>query len=175
MSSSLYKLFVQGGYMSHTREWLQSQNIPLGQLISRIYQEFLPGTDFLQSVYQVWEESILTDPTHGCLIDFDGHKVYLGLYFPAVAFSRPDEFTKPLRNWLQTTFGCPEKMINNDNILDINKNNFGKTCTRGLHMLDYRKPMYNYPDNLSKVFLQFVQFKNSGHILKAKKKFLGLF
>jgi putative methyltransferase len=175
MSSSLYKLFVQGGYMSHTREWLQSQNIPLGQLISRIYQEFLPGTDFLQSVYQVWEESILTDSAHGCLIDFDEHKVYLGLYFPAVAFSRPDEFTKPLRNWIQTTFGCPEKMINNDIILDINKNNFGKTHTRGLYMLDYRKPMYNYPDNLSKVFLQFVQFKNSGHILKAKKKFLGLF
>jgi putative methyltransferase len=175
MSSSLYKLFVQGGYMSQTRQWLESQNISLGYLISRIYKEFLTDTDFLQTAYQVWENNILTDPAHGCLIDFDGHQVYLGLYFPAVSFSQPEEFTKPLQQWLQATFGCPKEVLDYDNTLNINKHNFGKSYTQGLYTLDYRKNMYNYPDNLSKVFLQFVQFKNSGHILKAKKKFLGLF
>lgn len=172
LSSSLYKLFVQGGYLRNFTQWLyRHQQIPLGQLIQSIYQEFLPTTEFLDPVVDAWHQEILQDSTAGCFVNIQNQNVYLGLYLVAIAFLYHKEFTLKLVDWAKKKYNCPDWVFATDLKLAIHKDNFGsKTC--GLVRYNYDKKFFKIENNLKKMLFMFVQFAHSGQAIRGQRSFL---
>jgi len=172
LSSGLYKLFIQGGYLKDFASWLQQhQQINIGQLIRTIYHEFLPTTNFLNPIVDHWNNKILQDSSTDYSIDINGQDVYLGLYLVAIAFLYHNDFTLKLVAWAQQKYNCPESIFTTDLKLAIHQENFG-TKTDGLIRYNYRKKFFNMPDNLKKILLIFVQFAHSGHAIRGRRSFL---
>jgi putative methyltransferase len=172
MSSSLYKLFIQGGYLKNFTNWLnRDQGVGVGQLIQAIYQEFLPTTEFLDPVIQTWNNEILKDPTVGCFIKIQDQNVYLGLYMVAIAFLYHEEFTLKLIEWAQQRYNCPKNVFKNDIKLAIHQDNFGSKST-GVIRYNYKKKFYNESDNLQKMLVLFIHFTHSGHAIRGRRSFL---
>lgn len=171
LTSGLYKLFVQGGYLKNFARWLERQNIPLGQLIRSIYQEFLPTTEFLDPVVAAWQQQIVLDSTTGCFVKLDNQDVYLGLYLVAIAFLHHEQFTLPLVRWAKQRYHCPDHVFDQDLRLAIHKENFGNK-TSGFIRYNYRKKFFSMPDGLEKMLLMFVQFAHSGHAIRGRRSWI---
>lgn len=182
LSSGLYKLFVQGGLYQNTVEWIErNHNIGIGTICKDFYQNFFMESDttkqFREHVQHQWHNVVLKDSTVPCFINIPDTKedYYIGLYFIGLAYQHHDRFTHPMGEWLQNRWQIPKEIVTQDRCLNVCKDTFGKKKLQGLFVIDYTKKLFNFPDNLNKVMLQFVQFKNSGHIMRAKKKLFGLF
>jgi len=172
LSSSLYKLFVQGGYLRNFTQWLyRHQQIPLGQLIQSIYQEFLPTTEFLDPVVDAWNQQILQDSTAGCFVNIQNQNVYLGLYLVAIAFLHHEEFTLKLVEWFKKKYNCPDHVFDLDLKLAIHQDNFGHKTGR-LIRYNHKKKFFDMEDGLQKMLLMFVQFAHSGHAIRGQRLFL---
>lgn len=172
LSSGLYKLFVQGGYLQNFTQWLyRHQQIPLGQLIQSIYQEFLPTTEFLDPVVDAWNQQILQDSTAGCFVELQNQNVYLVLYLVAIAFLHHKDFTLKLVEWAKKKYNCPDQVFDLDLKLAIHQDNFGQK-TGGLIRYNYNKKFFNMEDGLQKMLLMFVQFAHSGHAIRGQRSFL---
>jgi hypothetical protein len=82
--------------------------------------------------------------------------VYGGFYFAVKTFLNTDDFVESIGNILVTKFGVPELIVKKDQkqiLVACNQNK--KT--------------------VSSVLSEFMRYKNSGHILQAKRKLLDLF
>jgi putative methyltransferase len=180
MSGGMYKLIVQGGYYEKSIKWLEQNNIQIGDFCKDMFHEFYMEDDTFKEmrehVYDQWHNVILNSSTNPCFVSVPGSadKYYTGHYFIALAFLQHERFTVKLGEWMQRKYGVPSSIVKADNQVAIHSDNFGKTKWAGLFRLDYRKKLFNLPDNLNKVILQFLQFRHSGHIVKAKKKLFGL-
>ena len=182
LSSGLYKLFVQGGLYQDTIRWIeQHHQVGIGEICKDVYQNFFMGSSvteqFKQQVHHQWHNVILKNSTVPCFINIPDtdEEYYLGLFFIGLAYQHHNEFTVPLGAWLQQQWAVPDRLILQDQSLIIHKDNFGTKKLAGIVVTDYTKKLFKFSDNLNKVMLQFVQFKNSGHILRARKKLFGLF
>lgn len=175
LSSSLYRMFVQGGIYRKSIKWIKDRDVSMGGIVRSIYTEFLSDSKFISDASHVWNTRILKDPYYGCFIDVDDTlTVYLGLYFVAIALVKYQEFTEPLGFWLHEKYGVPIKTIQKDQSLIITKDNLGSKKYRGMFELDYNKKLYNLKDNVTKILLCFIQFKHTGSAMVASKKFLGI-
>lgn len=183
ISSSAYKLFVQGGFYNKTVDWLREQGIGLGEIIKLLYNNFYRHTDFFREVQLVWQDRIMQDPEQGCFIELEGQSVYLGLYFVALAYLYPDTFVTSFETWIKEQFGVPEKILRKDRVRVITKHNFGKKLFTGPIQFDYSKALLTFADqtnlvnlnnNLTKIMIMFMQFKYTGFVMTAKKRLLGL-
>lgn len=172
LSSGLYKLFVQGGYLQNFTKWLDhTHQIGLGKLIQSIYQEFLPTTDFLCPVIDTWKQQISQDSTTGCFVKIQNQDVYLGLYLVAIAFLHHKDFTLKLVEWAKKKYNCPDHVFDLDLKLAIHQDNFGHK-TGGLIRYNHKKKFFNMEDGLRKMLLMFVQFAHSGHTIRGQRSFL---
>lgn len=175
LAGSLYRLFVQGGFYSNSVAWLKQHNIQLGDLIRRIYNEFLADSKFIADAQYTWNNNILQDPMYGCFIDVGELKnVYLGLYFIAVALMYHQDFSVPLGQWLQQQYQIPTNKISADLESHINSGNLGSKKRVGLTIFDYSKDLYNLKTDATKILLCFIQFKHTGNAILANKKLLGI-
>jgi hypothetical protein len=80
-----------------------------------------------------------------------------------------------LASWLAKRYDCPDKLINLDLKQSIHCNNFNTTTWDGIVQVDRCKNGFSIESDLNNILFQFIQFKNSGHVLRAKNKLLGLF
>lgn len=183
ISSSAYKLFVQGGFYSGTMRWLRSQGIGTGRIIQEMYRDFYTQTKFFNDVRSVWQNKIMADPEQGCFVDLEGESVYLGLYFVAMAYLYPDLFVRELESWLMDTYSVPGKIVESDRKNAINCKNFGKRHYSGWFQFDYtkdlltfadRKNLINLNNNMTKIMIMFMQFKHTGAIMTGQRRLLGI-
>jgi len=172
LTSGLYKLFVQGGYLKNFVSWIQcNHQIGLGKLLREIYQEFLPSTEFLDPAIEIWNHKILQDPSADYVINVEDQNVYLGLYLVAIAFLHHEQFTLKLVDWAKQKYNCPDHVFDLDLKLAIHKDNFGNK-TGGLIRYNHKKKFFNMEDGLKKMLLMFVQFTHSGHAIRGQRSFL---
>lgn len=174
LASSLYHLFVQGGYYKSSIKHLKKQGISIGSIIQLLIQEFLYQRPEYQAVSKHWKEQILVNPSQGCFIHVHEQEVYLGLYFVAMAFLNHKNFTLPIGEWLKKKYQCPDKKIFQDQQLAVHIENFGTYTTQTVFQLSFQTMEYKSQSILNNTLLQFTQFKNSGNILRANKKLFGL-
>lgn len=172
LSSSVYKLLVQGGFYKNTINYIL-QNLQAGQLIKLIIEDFYfskmhQNATKLQANWQ----TILNNPNLTCQVDVHGNRVYIGWYFVALAYFEHDNFATKLIDFLQNKFAVPEFLIAQDNKLAINSTNFGN------YKIDfpYWYNTYNgYQNNIANFLSLFQCFDDSGKIFQAKKQFLNFF
>jgi len=181
ISSGTYKLFVQCGLYQNSIQWIKkNHNIGIGDICKDLYQNFFMCSDstkaFKDYVYNHWHNVILKDSTVSCDIPIPetNESHFVGFYFIGLAFSHYDTFTSPAGDHLHQKWGVPMHVVNQDKKLTITKENFGHKLKKGLFVTDYTKKFFNVENNLNKVILQVIQFKNTGHILRAQSKFLGV-
>jgi radical SAM superfamily enzyme YgiQ (UPF0313 family) len=174
LASSLYHLFVQGGYYKNSIRYLNQQGIQIGSIIQSLLQEFLYNRNDHQSVIKHWREKILVDPGQKCFIKVGNQEVYLGLYFIAVAFLNHNTFGLSVGDWLKNKYQCPADKIIKDQQLSIHVENFGENTTQSIFQIDFHVTKHKTKSPLSDILSEFTQFKNSGNILRARKKLFGL-
>jgi hypothetical protein len=174
LASGLYRLFVQGGYYKSSIKHLRKQGIQLGSIIQSLIQEFLYHRPEYQAVIKHWREQILINPLQGCFINVNGHEIYLGLYFIAIAFLNHDNFTLPIGEWLKKKYQCPDNKISQDQQLTVHNENFGTHANQFVFRISFQTMEYKSYSSLNDMLLQFTQFKNSGNIFRAQKKLFGL-
>ena len=173
LATSLYKVFVQGGALSRTRAWLEQTGVPLGQFIRSIYQDFLPLTPLLDPVVAAWQQ-VQTDENLGCLVPYQNKRIYIAHYFPAVAFFEPTKFLIPLCDWIRSQYRCPANIIDQDMLECITADNYRGSNWKGFYRWDYNgKDGNDYRDTVGYLSL-YMEFKHTGFILRANKRWLGL-
>ena len=175
LASSLYRLFIQGGYLSAQFEYIRMQGTGTGSMISEILHKFMPGTSWMQTAQTTWQEQVLVDPAKACYITVDGHEVYLGLYFSAVAFLNQHDFTNLLSDWLSQRYCIPGHLSQQDIQQAVTQFNIGCVSWRGLTRISHNRTRFKTDTVMEDVLLQFHQFENSGSILKAQSRWLGMF
>jgi hypothetical protein len=172
LTSGLYKLFVQGGYLKNFVSWLQrNRQVSLGKLLQEIYQDFLPTTEFLNPAIEIWNNKILQDSSVDYVIEVEDQNIYLGLYLVAIAFLHHEKFTLKLVEWAKQKYNCPDHVFDLDLKLAIHQDNFGSK-TNGLIRYNHKKKFFNMEDGLKKMLLMFVQFTHSGHAIRGRRSFL---
>lgn len=174
LASGLYRLFVQGGYYKKSIRYLKAQGIQVGEIIQSLIDEVLRDSDAYKRVADHWTNQVLTNPKQGCFINVAGQEVYLGLYFVAVAFTDHDNFTLPIGKWLKEKYQCPDSTIIKDQMFAVHQDNFSTYKKTGIFHISFQTSEYNSNSPLGDILLQFTQFKNSGHVLTAKKKLFGV-
>ena len=121
-----------------------------------------------------WQE-ILNDPTQICSFKVNNQSVFAGFYFVALAFEDFDNFVKPLAAWFQNKYQCPKDLIQSDLKLALHKNNINTTSWSKWYKLDFYKLDYPKLTNFDRVVTMTRQFKDTGSVLRAKKRWLGVF
>jgi putative methyltransferase len=165
LSTSLYHAIVQGGLYSQS---IADSSHNIGAVVRDIYQNFLPTylPNLYQQLQQDWE-LILQNPEARCEFQIDNHSVYGGLFFIALAYLEFDQFVAPLGNWLSTRYSISAKTIFQDQQALMHKHRSGSKWT-GVTKLNYKK--FNTVEDLLD---DFRLYRNSGHIMLAKKKLFG--
>jgi len=157
LSSSLYNLFVQGGYYKNTIDYLlQHYDIDHGNFIKNIYQNFFMREciEEKDQVLAQWKK-ILDDNTQDCTFNINGEKIYGGYYFIAQVFLNP-KFEEALTDWI-----------------DINYNIQFDTQKKDINQ--YISIKRNKKMNIHDIISIFRLFQDTGKIMQGKKKLLGIF
>jgi putative methyltransferase len=180
MASGVYKLLIQAGLYKKTTTWIMKhQGVGIGQICQEIWAWM--GTDPTMLIYKKyavaeWNGPILHDPTRMCVLTTpEGNEHVLAqLWLVALAFEKYQEFAFPLGKWLAQKYQCPDRIISQDQDRIIHQGNLGRNNFQNIFYMDRKKVMFGMPDTTSKVIQQLMAYKNSGHILQAKKKLFGL-
>lgn len=171
LSTSLYNLFVQGGYYKDTINWIRlTYNLAHGEIIQDIFKNFFMHNDYYQEVLDRWQ-SILIDPVVDCTFDIDNNKIYGGYYFIALVFLN-QKFQQDLLRYITTKYNVPNKIVTKEHRLYINKDNIGKNYQFGLYRISFNKTKKN---DIGSLISMFKLFLDTGNIMRAKKKLLGIF
>jgi radical SAM superfamily enzyme YgiQ (UPF0313 family) len=166
LSSSLYHMFVQGGLYKDSVDWIQKQGIKTGQMIQTFYHELAEKFDYTDQ----WLK-ILSDPDCPCHFTLPtGQDVYVGYYFAMLAFVDPQKFFLLIEKCFLEKFSCPKKILKKDQKRTITIDN-ANTQT---WLLDYSVPTGNN-NVFGAVFEQFVNYRNSQQILRARHRILDAF
>jgi hypothetical protein len=91
-----------------------------------------------------------------------------------MAFLNHNNFTLPIGEWLKKKYQCPDKKIFQDQQLTVHVENFGTHTTQSVFQISFQTMEFKSQSILNNTLLQFTQFKNSGNILRARKKLFGL-
>jgi radical SAM superfamily enzyme YgiQ (UPF0313 family) len=174
-ATSAYRMFLQGGVLKNSIAWAQDK-ISTGQIIRDFMHEFYfaQQQDRWVSNISRWQE-ILNDPTQICSFKVNNQLVFAGFYFVALAFEDFDNFVRPLAAWFQNKYQCPKDIIRSDLKLALHKNNINTTSWSKWHKLDFYKLDYPKLTNFDRVVTMTHQFKDTGSVLRAKKRWLGVF
>jgi len=166
LSSSLYQMFVQGGFYRESVDWVQKQGTKTGQMIQTFYHELTENFD----CHAQWSR-ILSDPNCPCHFDLpNGRSVYVGYYFAMLSFLDPQKFLSLVEKCFLEKFNCPKKILKRDQKRTINVDNVNTRTW----LLDYSVSMSNN-NVFDTVLEQFVNYNNSQQILRAKHRVLNPF
>lgn len=180
ISSSLYHAIVQGGFYNHTMTWiLNNCDIGVGSLIKIIIEEFFyqhtSQREFKNKLHADWQQ-VLNDPGVACYATGLGDQpVYIGWYFVALMFFKPQEFTEQLGNFLKIKYNVPLHELNKDQELAVNLQTFGNKKFKSWHVIDYNKDSIVHEQTFTTMLNYFRLFMHTGSILQARKKLIGLF
>jgi radical SAM superfamily enzyme YgiQ (UPF0313 family) len=180
ISSSLYHAVVQGGFYNHTMTWiLNNCDIGVGSLIKIIIEEFFyqhaSQHEFKNKLHADWQQ-VLNNPGVACYATgFGDQPVYMGWYFVALMFFKPQEFTEPLDNFLKIKYNVPLHEINKDQELAVNLQTFGNKKFKSWYVIDYNKDSTVHQQTFTTMLNYFRLFMHTGSILQARKKLFGLF
>ena len=115
-----------------------------------------------------------TDENLGCLVPYQNKRIYIAHYFPAVAFFEPTKFLIPLCDWIRSQYRCPANIIDQDMLECITADNYRGSNWKGFYRWDYNgKDGNDYRDTVGYLSL-YMEFKHTGFILRANKRWLGL-
>jgi len=175
LSASLYNLFVQGGYLKDTINWIrENHNIGHGEIIHTIYHHFFMQDQHCKTectkVINRWQE-ILTDPSQDCTFDVMGNRVYGGYYFIALVFFKCQTFRKHLIEFIAHTYKVPVKVHRREEGLYISRANIGKWRRLGIYTVDFNKTKHN---DLNSLISMYKLFLDTGNIMRGEKKLLGV-
>jgi hypothetical protein len=95
----------------------------------------------------------------------NGKPIYAGFYYSMMAFLDENKFLKTISNILESEFKCPTKLLEYDQARAITWSN----CNTKTAWLDFNVNN-NTVDAFNTVLEQFINYKNSGRILKAKQR-----
>jgi hypothetical protein len=180
ISSSLYHAIVQGGFYNHTMTWiLNNCDIGVGSLIKVIIEEFFyqhaSQRESKHKLHADWQQ-VMNDPGVACYATSIGDQpVYLGWYFVALMFFKPQEFTEPLDNFLKIKYNVPLEEINKDQEIAVNLQTFGRKKIKSWYVIDYNKDSSVFEPTFTTMLNHFRLFMHTGFILQARKKLFGLF
>lgn len=173
LSSSLYNLFIQGGYYKHTVEYiLKKYNIGHGKLINTIYRNFFLEHNGCKvekdKVFFQWN-NIITNTNQDCTFIIGNEKIYGGYYFIALIFSSP-KFEQLLVEWINEEYNIPLNIQHQDLNVYYNKNNAGKKVWNLIYLTDFTST----PD-IQSIIKKYRLFSDTGKIMTGCKKLLGIF
>jgi hypothetical protein len=172
LSTSLYNLFVQGGYFSNTLDWIRQKHAGRrhGVIIRDIFNNFFKSSNYYQTIYNRWQE-ILNDPKLDCTFDIDNNNIYGGYYFVALVFL-DNRFRSDILEYIKEKYNIPYEIITGEQKLYVNKNNIGKTLWQGMNKISFKKTK-RY--NINSVISMYKLFLDTGNIMRGKKQLLGVF
>ena len=173
LSSSLYNLFIQGGYYKHTVDYiLKNYNIGHGALIKNIYRHFFLEHEECKiekdNVFSQWN-NIIINTNQDCTFIVDNEKIYGGYYFIALIFSSP-QFEKLLVNWINKEYNIPLNIQHQDLNCYYNKNTAGKKVWDFIYLTDFTSTI-----DIQSIIKKYRLFSDTGKIMTGSKKLLGIF
>lgn len=178
LASGMYRLLVQGGYLKSSVRWVKSQNISMGKIVQSLLQDFFLANPVFENevaaIRKSWQE-ILQNPNQPVLLSVGENLVYPGLYFAARAFVDHDYFTSALASWLQSQWKIPKKLIAKDLAVTIHQQNVNTKVWQGWYLINYKLDVPESLPVFDQVMSKYPGFKNSGHIARGRRTFLGLF
>lgn len=171
LSTSLYNLFVQGGYYKDTIDWIRiNYKLGHGEIIQDIFNNFFTQKGQYTQVRDRWQ-SILNDITLDCTFDVMGNRIYGGYYFVALAFL-DETFQQDMMGYMTVQYNIPDSVINKEYKLYINKTNIGKSQRQGLYRISFKKTKKYNIDSLISMYKLFL---DTGNIMRGEKQLLGVF
>lgn len=165
LATGLYHAMVQGGMFDCSINWInKKKNVGIGMIVS-VLLKHLPGKQELLDQWQM----IINNPAQAAQLALpDGRKIYAGFYYSIMAFLDENMFLKTIADILACEFKCPTKLLDYDRARAITKSN----CNTKTAQLDFALNSSTV-DTFDAVLEQFINYKNSGSILKAKKRWIG--
>jgi putative methyltransferase len=175
LSTSLYNLFVQGGYYNDTISWITKKyNYGIGSIIRDIYEEYYLQDEnckeFRTQAFKDWD-SVLHDQDRPCVFKIGDKIIYGGWYFIALAFLQNKQFTFNLEKWLQKTYHIPNSILKSDREKNIHSGNFGKK--------NFSIVATNYKKNIDGTTVDsminlYRLYRHSGNIARGTRKLFGI-
>ncbi len=166
LATSLYKLLIQGGVYSNTMLYITKTSIGYGDVIRKIIDEFVDN-DLKEKIHLEWEE-ILENPDKAAFIHIGDSDYPASFYFVVKCFLDPD-YMDDMMSWVSQQYNSPKELFNIDKkkFININNNN-----SKSWNLLTRRD--YFAGDNITAIIGKFQTFINTGHLLTAKDKLLGI-
>jgi hypothetical protein len=151
----------------------------VGSLIKIIIEEFFyqhaSQREFKNKLHADWQQ-VMNNPGVACYATgFGDQPVYMGWYFVALMFFKPQEFTEQLDNFLKIKYNVPLHEINKDQELAVNLQTFGNKKFKSWYVIDYNKDSTVHEQTFTTMLNYFRLFMHTGSILQARKKLFGLF
>lgn len=152
LATSLYHAVIQGGMFDSSISWINKQkHIGIGKIVSVVVKHMPDRFELLSQ----WQQ-IVTDPALPAQLRLpDGTPIYAGFYYSMMAFLDENKFLETIAGILTREFQCPLHLLNHDQACAITKS--------GCNI------------KFDTVLEQFINYKNSGRILKAKHRWFEFF
>lgn len=176
LSSSIYKMFIQGGVYSKSLNWiLTNRSKQIGDIICAVYNDFVKNDcyNIYNTLQQQWQE-ILVNPEQPCIAKYNEIQVYFGIFFAILLYQEPDQFSMPLGNFLHTNFGVPRELVNEDAEMLVTVHTLDTIVQKDTYSIDYRKDFFVDYQKSGKVIRMINSFSDSGQALVGKRKTLWL-
>lgn len=157
LATGLYDLIIQGGFFKHS---ISSAKIGLGDLI----RNFIAHHGTRESMSARWRD-ILETLDQNCSVKMDQENVYLGYYFPVLAFIDLD-FVSEFAEWMSAKYQIPEKHIEQDLKRLNNVNRQGTTDWNGYTLQKFDR------DGIKSIISKYRLFERN--IMLSTDKLLGL-
>ena len=173
LAVSWYHALFRGGVFAESLYWLnQKKPIVWGEFIRGLIQH----TGLPQEILDRWDD-IVNDNTTPCVIYFDDNPVYIGYYFVAKIFFDDGTFLRDIGDYLNKNYDVPQALIDNDIKLTVTMQNYGQKRRGLLATTDYRQGDAEFHSWHPWITIRndFYLYKNSGYILRATQKWLGIF
>jgi putative methyltransferase len=162
LATGLYHAVIQGGMFDRSISWInKKKNVGIGTIVS-VLLKHMPDK---QQLFAQWHEIVNNPAQAAQLILPNGKPIYAGFYYSMMAFLDENKFLKTISNILESEFKCPTKLLEYDQARAITWSN----CNTKTAWLDFNVNN-NTVDAFNTVLEQFINYKNSGRILKAKQR-----
>jgi hypothetical protein len=167
LATGLYHAMVQGGVFNRSVNWInKKKNVGIGTIVS-VMLKHMPGKQELLTQWQL----IINNPAQAAHLTLpNGRSIYAGFYYSMMAFLDENMFLKTIADILESEFKCPTKLLEYDRARAITKSN----CNTKTARLDFNVNNGSV-NTFDTVLEKFINYKNSGRILKAKRRWVDFF
>jgi hypothetical protein len=167
LATGLYHAVIQGGMFDRSISWInKKKNVGIGTIVS-VLLKHMPNK---QELLAQWHQ-IVNNPTQAAqLVLPNGKSIYAGFYYSMMAFLDENMFLKTIADILESEFKCPTKLLEYDRARAITKSN----CNTKTARLDFNVNNGSV-NTFDTVLEKFINYKNSGRILKAKRRWVDFF